>query len=151
MSNHVLTTIGTGVILLVVGGCGGGSGHQVSGVVHGDMVGAGNIGSSNSLTRSNVYCGWEGDHVEIHANLTDGLPTDPVQTVSEDVTISPIYTIRLSDGSEQRHGDGFGSTIDVQVPASKTISWWGNAGQPEGIKTGAPIGSCVPEVMDVTR
>ena len=69
----------------------------------------------------------------------------------EDVTISPIYTIRLSDGSEQRHGDGFGSTLDVQVPASKTIEWWGDAGQPEGIKTGAPIGSCVPEVMDVTR
>ena len=67
------------------------------------------------------------------------------------MTISPIYTIQLSDGSEQRHGDGVFNTIDVNVPAQKTVSWSGNAGTPEGIKQGAPIGSCVPEVMDVTR
>ena len=78
-------------------------------------------------------------------------PTDPVQNVVEDVTISPIYTIQLSDGSEQRHGDGVFNTIDVNVPAQKTVSWSGNAGTPEGIKQGAPIGSCVPEVMDVTQ
>jgi hypothetical protein len=74
-----------------------------------------------------------------------------VQKVSEDVTISPIYTIRWSDGSEHRHGDGLFSTIDVNIAAQKTVSWWGNAGTPEGIKKGAPIGSCVPEVMDVTH
>jgi len=39
----------------------------------------------------------------------------------------------------------------VNVPAGKTVSWWGDSGQPEGIKQGAPIGSCVPEVMDVTH
>lgn len=71
---------------------------------------------------------------------------------AETVTISPIYTIRWSDGSEHRHGDGIYSIIDgIKVAASKTISWWGNAGTPEGIKQGAPIGSCVPEVMDVTH
>ena len=115
------------------------------------MVGAGNIDSSDSLTWSHVFCGWEGDHVEVHADLTDGLPSDPVQKVAEDVTVSPIYTIRWSDGSEHRHGDGIGSILDVNVPAGKTVSWWGNAGTPEGIKQGAPIGSCVPEVMDVTH
>ncbi|HEV8154871.1 MAG TPA: hypothetical protein VGP67_05015 [Gaiellales bacterium] len=56
-----------------------------------------------------------------------------MQTVSEDVTVSPIYTIVWSDGSEHRHGDGFGSTLDVNVSAGKTVSWWGDAGQPEGI------------------
>jgi len=149
----VLAGLGVGAIAvaLTVFFSGGSSGHQLSGVVHGDMVGAGNIGSGNALVWSHVYCGWKGDHVMVHANLTDGLPADPVQKVSEDVTISPIYTILLSDGSEQRHGDGFGSTLDVNVPAGKTVSWWGDSGQPEGIKQGAPIGSCVPEVMDVTH
>jgi hypothetical protein len=42
-------------------------------------------------------------------------------------------TIVWSDGSEHRHGDGFGSTLDVNVSAGKTVSWWGDAGQPEGI------------------
>jgi hypothetical protein len=41
-----------------------------------------------------------------------------VQKVSEGVIISPIYTIHLSDGSEQRHGDGVFSTIDVNIPRS---------------------------------
>jgi hypothetical protein len=150
----LLAAIGVCAILLIISrlvNSGGGGGHQLSGVVQGNMVGAGNIGGSENLTWSNVFCGWEGDHVEVHATLTDGLAPDPVQKVVEDVTISPIYTILLSDGSEQRHGDGFGSTLDVNVPAGKTVSWWGDAGQPEGIKQGAPIGSCVPEVMDVTH
>jgi hypothetical protein len=151
-----LTAGGAAVAALVVvsiaftaGGSSSGSG--LSGVVRGQMVGAGNIGAGNALAWSHVYCGWKGDHVEVHADLTDGLPSDPVQKVVEDVTISPIYTIRWSDGSEHRHGDGIGSILDVKVPAGKTVSWWGNAGQPEGIKRGAPIGSCVPEVMDVTH
>lgn len=153
-NNNVLAAIGAGavnVVLVAWGVVGSGGGNQLSGVVHGHMVGAGNIGATDNLTWSNVYCGWEGGHVEVHADLTDGLPVDPVQKVVEDVTISPIYTIQLSDGSEQRHGDGVFNTIDVSIPAQKTISWSGNAGTPEGIKKGAPIGSCVPEVMDVTH
>ena len=86
--NNVIAGIGVGAIALVwllVSVSGGGSGgfHKLSGVVQGDMVGAGNIGTGNALTWSNVFCGWEGDHVEVHADLTDGLPTDPVQKVSE--------------------------------------------------------------------
>jgi hypothetical protein len=138
------------VAILLVGNSGGSGGfHKLSGVVQGDMVGAGNIDTGDSLTWSHVFCGWEGNHVEVHADLTDGLPSDSVQKVVEDVTVSPIYTIRWSDGSEHRHGDGIGSILDVNVPAGKTVSWWGSAGTPEGIKQGAPIGSCVPEVMDV--
>ena len=140
------------VVVSIALTAGGSSSHSgLSGVVHGQMVGAGNIGAGNALAWSHVYCGWKGNHVMVHADLTDGLPTDPVRKVGETVSISPIYTIRWSDGSEHRHGDGFGSIIDVRIPASKTISWLGDAGQPEGIKQGAPIGSCVPEVMDVTH
>ncbi len=153
-NRNVMAAIGAGAIIVVLvawGVVGSGGGNQLSGVVHGHMVGSGNIGTGNALIWSHVYCGWKGDHVEVHADLTDGLPTDPVQKVVEDVTISPIYTIQLSDGSEQRHGDGVFNTIDVNIPAQKTISWSGNAGTPEGIKQGAPIGSCVPEMMDVTH
>jgi hypothetical protein len=147
------------LIVVIVAGTSGSSSpapyHGWHGVVKGQMVGDGNIGASESLVSTHVYCGWKGGHVKVHADLTNGLgkASDPVQVVSntETVTISPIYTIRWSDGSEHRHGDGIFSTIDVRVPASKTVSWVGDAGHPEGIKQGAPIGSCVPEVMDVTH
>jgi len=113
------------VAAMIVGATsGGGNNSQLSGVVHGDMVGAGNIGTGSALSWSHVYCGWKGGDVMVHANLNDGLPADSVQPVSEDVTISPIYTIRWSDGSEHRHGDGIGSILDVNVPAGKTVSWW---------------------------
>jgi hypothetical protein len=52
------------------------------------MVGAGNIGTGDSVTRSHVFCGWEGNHIEVHADFTDGLPADSLQKVSEGVTIS---------------------------------------------------------------
>jgi hypothetical protein len=74
----------------------------------------------------------------------DGGSWDP-----EDREHQPIYTIRWSDGSEHPNGDGLFGIRHVPVPAQQTVSWYGNAGHPEGIKQGAPIGSCVPEVMDV--
>jgi hypothetical protein len=167
MSRQGQVMVGVGALglalltVLIVAGTSGGSSsasapyHGWHGVVPGKMVGDGNIGASESLVSTHVYCGWKGNHVKVHADLTNGLgkASDPVQIVSnaEAVTISPIYTIALTNGGEQRHGDGLFSTIDVRVPAGKTVSWIGDAGHPEGIKEGAPIGSCVPEVMDVTH
>ena len=82
---------------------------------------------------TNVYCGWDGSHVTVHLTVHNDLPTNTVQVNNVTVDVSPAYAI--SGGGS--HGDSANSDQTLTVPAGRQITWWLNAGSPQGSRLAA--------------
>jgi hypothetical protein len=90
------------------------------------------------LSTSNVYCGWRGSHVVVHAVFTNSYGS------GVKLDISPAYTLRNAG----EHGDS--EDLHEEVPAGKTVTWIGDAGSPEGSpEPGTRITDCSPEIESV--
>ena len=71
-----------------------------------------------ALTWSNVYCGWDGDHVTVHIDFKSTL------AAHLSVEVQPRYSIHNGG----LHGTSVDSRTSFGVPATGSYTWWGNAG-----------------------
>lgn len=92
-----------------------------------------------ALTWSNVYCGWDGDHVTVHIDFKNTL------AAHVSVEVQPRYSIQNGG----LHGTSVSSRTSFGVPAAGPYTWWGNAGAPAGVTKGAPIRKCSPQLTNV--
>jgi len=90
-----------------------------------------------ALHWDDVWCGWEGGDVVVHATFTNTYGASVV------VHITPAYDVQNAG----THGDS--SDITAHVPAGKTVSWLGDAGKPQGVAAGSPLAHCGPSVSEV--
>lgn len=113
---------------------------RVAGHMGHDSVGVAvsNSAAFDALSTSEVWCGWKGSDVVVHAVFTNSYGAG----VKLDIT--PAYS--LADAGD--HGDA--SSITEEVPAGKTVTWLGDAGSPAGSPApGTPITSCAPSINSV--
>jgi hypothetical protein len=75
-----------------------------------------------ALTWSNVYCGWDGNHVTVHIDFKSTL------AAHLSVEVQPRYSIQNGG----LHGTSVDSRTSFGVPATGSYTWWGNAGSPAG-------------------
>ena len=120
------------------------SGRPIRGKIAGDMghdsfstAINGSQAALDALEWDNVWCGWQGGHVVVHATFTN---TSGASVV---VHIAPAYDV-VNAGT---HGDS--SDITANVPAGKTVSWLGDAGSPQGVAVGTPLAHCGPGITEV--
>jgi hypothetical protein len=95
--------------------------------------------AERALTWSDVYCGWDGNHVTVHIAFHSTL------AAHVSVEVQPRYTIKNGG----LHGTSVDSRTSFGVPATGSYTWWGNAGSPAGVTKGAPIGRCAPQLTNV--
>jgi hypothetical protein len=148
----VPVVVGSLILVIVVAavissfgpGAGGDSSPPFTGRIGGDMghdsVGVALNGSQdafNALHWDNVWCGWQGDHVFVHATFTNTFGASVI------VHVTPAYDV-VNGGT---HGDS--GDITAHVPAGQTVSWIGDAGKPQGVSAGAPLQHCGPSVSEV--
>jgi hypothetical protein len=148
--------LGLVIVLIVVGIISGGNSGKstasssstphLTGIVHGQLtkdtitlsLNDADKQAEKALTWSNVYCGWDGDHVTVHITFHSTL------AAHTSVEVQPRYTI--TNGG--LHGTSVDSRTSFGVPASGSYTWWGNAGAPAGVTKGAPIGRCAPQLTN---
>jgi hypothetical protein len=110
---------------------------RVAGNMSHDSIGVhvnGDNDAFEALTTSDVWCGWKDGHVFVHARFTNGWGADVV------IDVSPAYVLENAG----THGDS--SDIQAHVGAGRTVSWIGDAGQPEGVASPVRISSCAPVI-----
>jgi hypothetical protein len=103
-------------------------------------LGCGRVACSDSdlaaaLHGDDVYCYWDGDHVNVHLSLRNGFDR------RIEFSIAPVYGIRHAG----TRGDGVG-TDGVTLDGGETQELTIDAGTPLGVPEGAPIDECVPEL-----
>ena len=92
------------------------------------------------LKTTHVYCGWQGDHIVLHARFKNGLAAHIT------VHITPTYVLKNAG----KHGDGLTSQQDIGIDAGAVRDWTGDLGAPAGgIRTGTTITKCVPRVASI--
>jgi hypothetical protein len=82
-----------------------------------------------SITGENVWCRWDGDHVQVHITFRNSSGDNLVATVR------PNYWI----AGHGRHGSSDGSRREVAVSAGAYRDWLTDAGRPKGVPAGTPI------------
>lgn len=91
------------------------------------------------LDARDVWCRWNGDHIAVHAVLTNGM--------NARVTLSIVPKYFIEKGGQ--HGTSLGSDIELHLQPHQTQSWTGDAGRPEGVPTGTPISACEPHLQNI--
>lgn len=115
---------------------------KVPGVMHDDSLATtlGDAQALHKLSTSSVYCGWQDDHVVLHARFKNGLAAHVT------IHVSPVYVLENAG----KHGDGAFNEKSVGVDAGASRDWLGDLGAPAGgVKAGTAITRCAPLVAYV--
>jgi hypothetical protein len=91
------------------------------------------------LKRGSVVCLWHRDEVQMRVTFVNGLDAHIT------IHVQPNYRIKRGG----LHGDGLGSLKDMGVDARAKRRWTADLGKPEGVKAGAPISECSPEINSI--
>lgn len=96
--------------------------------------------AAKKMSVSDVWCEWEGSHVNVHAVVSNGM------NANVEFRIVPRYSI--VDGGT--HGQASGSDRPITVPAKSHGVFKVSGGHPVGVPDGAPIASCKPKLQDAS-
>jgi len=89
---------------------------------------------SKHISGSDVWCRWQGDHVQVHVTVRNR----SVERV--EATIKPRYYLR--GGGE--HGSSFFGAKQYKINARSSRSITMDAGKPKGVSGRVPIRKCEP-------
>ena len=90
--------------------------------------------AGKKLTATDVYCGYDGDNVILHAYLRNGLNAHVTAYVER------IYF--LADAG--KHGSGITNHQDVGIDPQATREWTADLGAPAGVNGSPKITGCAP-------
>jgi hypothetical protein len=96
--------------------------------------------AADAIHGTNVWCAWNGDHVQVHITLRNSSDDD----IS--ATIRPSYRIR----GHGRHGSSLFSLKKVEIDGDSHRDWLADAGEPHGVQPGTPISKCEPSLTGAT-
>ena len=95
----------------------------------------------DGLHGRDVWCKWNGDHVDVHIKLSNTGDSDVA------ATIKTSYWIR----NYGRHGSSLHALKTIELDSNSTVDWTGNAGNPDDVPTGATIEKCVPSLYAIHK
>ena len=96
--------------------------------------------AADAIHGTNVWCAWNGDHVQVHITLRNSSDDD----IS--ATIRTSYRIR----GHGRHGSSLFSLKKVEIDGDSQRDWLADAGEPHGVQPGTPISKCEPSLTGAT-
>jgi hypothetical protein len=112
--------------------------RQTAGVMSKDTLGFGDAEALKQLSIGQVWCSWNGNHVQLHAYFVNQLDAHVT------VHVTPGYHLRNAG----EHGDGQDLSVGIDAKASR--DWTGDLGQPAGVsQSGIRITACTPSVSEV--